>query len=103
MQLTSEMTIGLIALFGISVLTILMILKRYGVIKFVNGDRCPDHESFCNAFKALKEEHIVQGEILKQHGKQLDEGKEIFNQIRNDIAQININVALIMQELKIQK
>jgi len=71
MQLTSEMIVGLIALFGISMLAILMMLKRYGVIKFVNGDRCPEHESFCNSFKALKEEHIVQGEILKQHGKQL--------------------------------
>lgn len=96
MTLTPEATLGILALFGITIIAILMMLKRFGVIKFANGGQCSDHNGFCDAFKTLKNEHIKQGEAIRQHEKQLSEGKTTFKQITKDIAEIKENIAVLL-------
>ena len=108
MQLTPEATVGMIIVFGIVVLAILMMLKKLGIIKFtnsiLNGNNvyhCPDHIAFCKSFKQVRDEHIICGQTVENHGKQLREGKVIFNDIKKDISEIKTNIALIKQKLEI--
>lgn len=102
MTLTPEATVGLIALFGIVMIAILMMLKKFGIIKFAGGSHCPDHDFFCDSFKKLKDEHIIQGEAIKQHEKQLEEGRTDFAEIKKDISEIKADVKLIMFKLEIR-
>jgi len=101
MMLTPETILGLIALFGLSIIAILMMLKKMGIIKFSNNSYCPDHAVFCTSFKELRDEHIIRGQTLKEHDKKLEEGKLVFNEIKKDIGKINTNIALIKQKLEI--
>lgn len=103
MQLTPEATIGLIASFGISILAILMLLKRFGIIKFGNGAHCPDHDAFCKSFKTVRDEHLLQGQTLENHEKRLDEGKVIFNEIKEDVGEIKADIKLIKFKLEIEE
>lgn len=96
MQLTPEMTIGLIASFGISILAILMLLKRFGVISFTGNNKCSEHTTFCDVFKSLKNEHIIYGETIKHHEKQLNDGKIIFRKIETNISEIHANIAVLL-------
>jgi len=99
-NLTPEMVVGLVVVFGVAFVAILMMLKRLGIIKFSNGEHCADHDAFCEAFKNLKHEHIIHGEMLKVHTSGLSEGKEIVKEIKNNIEQINLNIALLVEKSK---
>ena len=103
MQLTPEATLGILALFGITIVGILMILKRYGVIEFGGAKMCSEHTSFCNAFKKVKSEHIVQGEDIKHCKTGLEEGKEIFRVIKSDIAEIKSAIAVLLDRSEQRK
>lgn len=103
MTLTPEAVVGMMVVFGIALVAILVLLKKLGVISFTNSSQCPEHRSFCDAFKTLKDEHIIQGEHIKQHEKQLEESKAAFVIIKSDIAEIKADIKLIMYKLKIVK
>ena len=98
MEITPEVVVGLVALFGVSFVAILMILKRAGIVKFTNGDHCKDHDKMCAAFKKINDEHIIQGELLKVHSASLFDGKKSFDEIKKDVANININIALLAEK-----
>lgn len=96
MELTSQEIIGMIALFGIAMLAILMMLKRFGVIKFGNSAYCPDHTTFRSEFKEVRDEHLVRGQTIETHEKRLDEGKVMFTEIKTDVADIKGNIKLLL-------
>ena len=116
MNLTPEMIIGLTGVFGIAFMAILMTLKKCGIIQFQFGNskaaiignnktmmKCPEHNGFCEAFKKLdasfkevRDDHIVQGEIIKQHGIMIEECREMSKEIRTDVAAINTNIAVLL-------
>jgi len=102
MQLTPEAIVGLIALFGIAMLAILIMLKRFGIISFGNSAHYHDYEAFHTSFIEVRDENLRHCQILERHEKQLEESKEIFNCIKRDNAQIKISIALIIQKLNIK-
>lgn len=110
MELTPEVVVGIVIIFAIAQVIILASLKKAGVISFGLTGKCSEHDTFCKSFKTMKtefkvvrDEHLLQGQTIGQYGKELDEGKIVFNDIKKNIAKININVALIKRELKINE
>lgn len=108
MDLTPETVIGLVVVFAIAQMAIIYGLCKLGIIKIGNSERCPDHASFCKSFKEVKEsfkivrdEHLLQGQVIEQHEKKFEDGKADFVEFRDDIAEIKINIALIMLKFEI--
>ena len=115
MQLTPEATMGILALFGITVLGILFVLKRLKIIEFSWGNggsvvvHCPDHKTFCGAFKVVRDEfkvvrdeHLLQHQTVEAHEKRLDEGKVIFGEIKADVGEIKADIKLIKFKLEVE-
>jgi len=72
MQLTPEATMGILALFGITVLGILFVLN------------------------------LLQHQTVEAHEKRLDEGKVIFGEIKADVGEIKADIKLIKFKLEIE-
>lgn len=104
MTLTPETAIGMIIAFGIAQVIVLTVLNKIGVISFGtnNETHCASHVAFCKSFKEVRDEHLLQRQTIKQHEKELNEGKEDFAEIKDDISKINTGIALIMQKLDIK-
>lgn len=98
-NLTPEMILGLIATFGVALVAILMMLKRFGILRFVNGDQCSDHIAFCNSFKKMRDVQIIQGETIKQHEKRLNDGAEVLKEIKKDVSSIRTDVAVLLEKV----
>lgn len=103
MELTPEVTIGIIAVFGVALIAILMMLKRMNIIKFASNGisasvntKCNDHASFCQSFKVVRDEGLKHCQILEQHEKRLDEGTQAFVKIKSDVAEIKENIAVLL-------
>lgn len=102
MTLTPEAVIGMIVAFGLAQLVVLMGLKKIGIINFNSHSKCSDHETFCKSFKEVRDEHLLQKQTIARHEKELEDGKEDFAEIKDDISKINTGIALIMQKLDIK-
>lgn len=110
MTITPQYIVGMIVVFGLAQLIVLLALKRLGVISFWHGGKCSEHDSFCRSFKEMKasfkvvrDEHMLNAQIIEQHDKKLEEGKVVFESIQKAITQIDKNVALIKLKLKIEE
>lgn len=88
------MIVGMVTVFGVAFVVILIALKRARIISFGNSSNpyCPKHDEFFKAFRVVSDEQISQREHIKQHEKKLEDGKEIFKEIRKDLGEIKINV-----------
>jgi len=73
-------------------------LKKLGIISI--GNKNP-YSNFHNSFMEVRDENLRHCQIIKGHEKRLEEGKVMFTSIKKDIAQMNINIVLIMRELNI--
>jgi len=110
MKLTPDVVVGLIIVFGIAQVAILLMLKKLGAISFgeknVCPDHCPEHDFFCKELKkmkdkveAMRDQQTERYPLLKAHGKQLNEGKTMFEALRKDISLIKTDLALILQKM----
>jgi hypothetical protein len=109
-EFTPEMIIGVIAAFGIAQIIILTTLKKLGIIHFNNktvvpikpiNHKCDDHDNFYKSFVELRDFCIGCKPIVEQHGKELDEGKSIFSEIKDVVVEIRLDLERIKQKLEI--
>jgi len=99
-HITGEVVFGLTCLYGVSVGALLLLLKRLGLIKFGSNGYCKDHKTCWQKFDILEKEHLVRGEMLKNHDSQLREGKKIFREIKEDVSSINTNIAILTSKVE---
>ena len=95
-HLTPEALIGITAIFGSAFVAVLMLLSRFGIIKFANREHCISHEKFYSEFKVMRDECLVRGTTIVAHTEAISEMKGLVASIEKDIAQININIRLLV-------